>query len=70
MTSLGACGLTTGISAPTTSSPSYTEVVCQTFHPIEWARKDTDETIRGVKEHNAALAALRCPAVPTPIKEQ
>lgn len=29
-------------------------VVCAIFQPISWSVRDTDETIRGVKEHNAA----------------
>jgi hypothetical protein len=30
------------------------KVVCQIFKPIGWSSKDTDQTIREVKAHNAA----------------
>jgi hypothetical protein len=33
-------------------------VSCAAFQPIRWSRRDTDETIRQAKEHNAAWKAL------------
>jgi len=35
-------------------------VYCQIEKPISWSKRDTDQTIREVKEHNAAHKAL-CP---------
>lgn len=32
--------------------------VCQAFHPIAWARNDTQETVADVKQHNRAWCAL------------
>ena len=32
--------------------------MCSAFRPITWADADTDATIRGVKSHNAAYAAV------------
>jgi hypothetical protein len=31
---------------------------CSAFEPIRWSSKDTDGTIRQVKEHNAAWRAV------------
>lgn len=31
---------------------------CQVFEPIRWSRRDTPETVRQVKEHNASWQAL------------
>ena len=31
---------------------------CAAFEPIRWSAKDTDRTIRQVKEHNAAWKAV------------
>lgn len=53
---LGGCATTTasgGTDAPKT-------VVCKVFQPISWSSKDTDETIKEVKAHNAVYLAL-CP---------
>jgi len=33
---------------------------CKTFAPISWSKRDTDETIIVVKQHNAAYAVV-CP---------
>lgn len=33
-------------------------VTCSAFEPIRWSRRDTDATIRSVKEHNAAWEAV------------
>jgi hypothetical protein len=41
-----------------TASAGTDAVVCSAFEPIRWSKKDTDETIRQAKEHNAAWAAL------------
>ena len=46
--------------ATTTGSAGTDAVVCAAFEPIRWSKKDTDETIRQVKEHNAAWKAV-CP---------
>lgn len=54
--------MTTGSSGPTPLSPdrsaSYQEVVCKIARPIRWSERDTPETIRGVKEHNAVFKSL------------
>ncbi|MCA3700803.1 MAG: hypothetical protein IOB84_13605 [Brevundimonas sp.] len=34
------------------------EAFCDLARPITWSTRDTDETIRGVKEHNAVGARL------------
>jgi hypothetical protein len=44
--------------ATTTASVGTDAVACSTFEPIRWSKKDTDDTIRQVKEHNAAWVAL------------
>ena len=44
--------------ATTTGSAGTDVVACSTFEPIRWSAKDTDETIRRVKEHNAAWKAV------------
>jgi hypothetical protein len=44
--------------ATTTASVATDAVACSAFEPIRWSRKDTDETIRQAKEHNAVWAAL------------
>jgi hypothetical protein len=41
-----------------TPSVGTDAVACSAFEPIHWSKKDTDDTIRQVKEHNAAWAAL------------
>lgn len=45
---LAACATTMAIDAIERT------VVCQIFVPIPWSSRDTDETIRAVKAHNAA----------------
>jgi hypothetical protein len=44
--------------ATTTATVGTDAVACSAFEPIRWSRRDTDETIRAAKEHNAAWAAL------------
>jgi len=44
--------------ATTTGSAGTEPVACSAFEPIRWSVKDTDETIRQVKEHNAAWRAV------------
>jgi hypothetical protein len=43
--------------ATTTAFVGTDAVACSAFEPIWWSKKDTDETIRQVKEHNAAWMA-------------
>jgi hypothetical protein len=50
--------------AMTTASVGTNAVACSAFEPIRWSKKDTEETIRQVKEHNAAWAAVRFKASP------
>jgi hypothetical protein len=44
--------------ATTTASVGTDSVACSAFGPIRWSERDTEETIRQVKEHNAAWAAI------------
>lgn len=44
--------------ATTTASVGTDSVACSAFEPIRWSSRDTDDTIRQAKEHNAAWAAL------------
>jgi hypothetical protein len=44
--------------ATTTASVGTDAVACSAFEPIRWSKKDTAETIRQVKEHNAAWSAV------------
>lgn len=52
---LATCMTTTGIDA-TDAHRAATLVACTTFAPISWSTRDTDETVRQVKGHNAAYA--------------
>jgi hypothetical protein len=45
--------------ATTTASVGTDAVACSAFEPIRWSERDTEGTIRQVKEHKAALAAVR-----------
>jgi len=47
------CTMTTG-----TSGPDPELVACRSFEPVTWSATDTPETIRQIKEHNAAWAAV------------
>lgn len=42
----------------TTTGSAVTEVACTGLEPLTWSRRDTDETIRGVKRHNAKWRAI------------
>jgi hypothetical protein len=44
--------------ATTTDSVGTEAVACSAFEPIRWSSKDTDETIRQAKEHNAAWITI------------
>lgn len=45
--------------ATTTATGGRTDAVaCSAFEPIRWSRRDTDATIRAVKEHNTAWEAV------------
>lgn len=44
--------------ATTTASVGTDAIACSAFEPIRWSNKDTDDTIRQVKEHNAAWAEI------------
>lgn len=52
-----ACATTTG-SGATSTPPPAAETYCQVARPISWSTKDTDETIRQVKAHNAVYTKL------------
>ena len=42
----------------TTTPISVTDTSCLAYEPIRYSRKDTAETIRQAREHNAAWDAL------------
>jgi hypothetical protein len=44
--------------ATTTASVGTDAITCSAFEPIRWSKKDTDDTIRQAKEHNAAWSAV------------
>lgn len=59
MLPLAACGTLTasgGTDLPPEVDP--VKVACEAFGPISWSSRDTDQTIREVKAHNAAYAAV------------
>lgn len=49
---MAGCATTTASVAPTT------DLSCRVFTPITWSAKDTDQTITGVKIHNAVWTAI------------
>lgn len=51
---LQGCATTTG----SVGTDALASSPCSAFEPIRWSAKDTDETIRQVKEHNAAWKAI------------
>jgi hypothetical protein len=44
--------------ATTTVTVGTDAVACSAFEPIRWSSRDTDDTIRQAKEHNAAWVAV------------
>jgi len=44
--------------ATTTASVGTDAVACSAFEPIRWSERDTEETIRQVKEHSAVWKAI------------
>lgn len=60
-----ACAPTTASVAtdPPPAATSPAALACRAFAPILWSTRDTDETIRQVRAHNAAHRAL-CGAGP------
>jgi hypothetical protein len=44
--------------ATTTASVGTDAVACSAFEPIRWSKKGSDDTIRQVKEHNAAWMTI------------
>jgi hypothetical protein len=53
------CGTLTACASPTRTPVTSGAVACMAFKPITFDRlKDTDETIREVKDYNAAWTAL------------
>lgn len=53
---LTGCGTTSTRTGATSST--VTEAYCQGNKAITYSRKDTDETIRQVRQHNAAYNAV------------
>ncbi len=56
MLTLSGCGTTTGsaVIEPVAGADTF----CRVAKPITWSSRDTDETIREVKAHNAVFARL------------
>ncbi len=52
--------------ATTTASVATYAVACSAFDPIWWSSRNTDETIRQAKEHNAAWASICGRTAPVP----
>lgn len=48
----------TGCETTTATGGRINAVACSAFEPIRWSRRDTDPTIRAVREHNAAWTAV------------
>lgn len=48
----------TGCATMTAIGGRTDSVACSAFEPIRWSARDTDTTIRSVKEHNAAWEAV------------
>lgn len=44
--------------ATTTASVGIDPVACSAFEPIRWSKKDSDGTVRQIKQHNAAWLAV------------
>ena len=63
LTMTTACSVTRGIGIGRTDlTAELNRAVCGSFRPISFsARNDTRETIKQVREHNAALESFRCP---------
>ena len=62
---LTACGLVTSSSGLTPDYKPET-LMCEVFVPIMWSRKDTDETIKAVKIHNAVWLSTCGPIIRPP----
>ena len=65
---LGSCANPTAFAAIDPPPPVGTgprRLACGLFQPIVWSARDTDETIRAVKAHNAAYL-VACPVSPPP----
>lgn len=54
---LTACVKTTGTGG-IDLNVAAARVTCEALRPISWSTKDTDETIREIKSHNAAWTEL------------
>lgn len=52
-TILSGCATMTGFGA-TEPPPDPRAIACGAFRPIGWSTRDTEQTIREVKSHNAA----------------
>lgn len=42
----------------TSSGPDPSLVACRSFEPVTWSEDDSPQTIREIKEHNAAWKAV------------
>ena len=60
MPTLTACETLTTVSGGTELPPEIdpAKVACAVFKPITWSSRDTPETVREVKSHNAAWKAI------------
>lgn len=55
---LAAALILTSCQTTGTSGPDPELVACRSFEPVTWSAKDTPETIKQIKAHNAAWAAV------------
>jgi hypothetical protein len=57
MLTLSSCAMMTALDGRT-ETIDVNAVACQAFAPIAWSERDTDLTIRHIKEHNAVWIKL------------
>jgi hypothetical protein len=55
---MAGCASLTNLLGRSESSLPVNDVACRAFGPITWSPSDTDETLRQIREHNAAWTAL------------
>lgn len=65
-TILTGCALLTSLSGPKKPTYDPRPLMCQVFVPIHWSPKDTDDTIKEIKAHNAVWLDVCGPIVRPP----
>lgn len=67
MTLIASCGTTGSLAIENKVSPTVENrgaTFCEIATPIYWSKKDTEETVKQVKKHNAHGVELNCPNWP------